>query len=160
MALIHEKLYQSNDLANISFKAYVDGLVHASVMANLGAQKRITVKTSGDDLTMEIGTAIPCGLLLNELMANALEHAFPPGRSGEIHVSFREVDDGWVELSVRDNGVGFPEGHDFRTTASLGLRLVSSLTEDQLHGKVELRRAGGTEFLVRFPRSRKQPSGG
>ncbi len=151
MAPIHEELYRSSDLANTDFGEYVDSLVPDVVRASLGTQGRIKVDARGDDLTMDTDTAIPCGLMLNGLLSNALGRAFPQGRSGAIEVSFRRMDGDLVELAVRDDGAGCPVQPDFRATESLGLRLVVTLAESRFRGKVDLDRSRGTEFLIRFP---------
>ena len=95
--------------------------------------------------------AIPCGLLLNELLTNALKYAFPEERGGEIHIMLRPADDGRIELGVRDTGIGLPEDFDISNAPSLGLQLVSNFVT-QLHGTFELKREQGTEFLIRFPK--------
>jgi two-component sensor histidine kinase len=100
-----------------------------------------------DDILLGVDTAIPCGLIINELVSNSLKHAFPD-KQGEILVNLHR-DNGKFTLIVRDDGVGFPEHVDFRNTDSLGLQLVCTLT-DQLDGEIELNRGGGTEFRITF----------
>jgi two-component sensor histidine kinase len=102
-----------------------------------------------DHITFGVDTAIPCGLIVHELVANALKHAFPGGKPGEIHLDLRADENGRYTLRVRDNGVGFPEDVDFRRVESLGLRLVNMLTQ-QLDGVIELQRNGGTTFTITF----------
>jgi PAS domain S-box-containing protein len=145
MTLIHEKLYRSKDLANIDVAEYIQNL--SSNLFRSYSAGRISLKTQVDDILLGIDTAIPCGLIINELVSNSLKHAFPD-KQGEIVVNLHR-DDGKLTLIVRDNGVGFPEHVDFRNTDSLGLQLVCTLT-DQLDGEVELSRAGGTEFRITF----------
>ncbi len=98
---------------------------------------------------MDNDTAAPCGLLLNELISNALNHAFPAGKAGEIRVEFRVNGDKRCILRVSDNGVGFPQDLEFRTMKSLGLQLVNTLVR-QLAGSIKLERAGGTSFEITF----------
>ena len=150
MALVHEKLYQSKGLADVDFKGYVKSLVN-SIFSSYGASvSGITSITETDDVSIGLETAIPCGLIINELVSNSLKYAFPGNRKGEIRVALRSFDEDALVLEVGDNGIGMPEDLDFRNTASMGLHLVNILSEDQLHGKIELDRAGGTTFRIRF----------
>jgi two-component sensor histidine kinase len=98
-------------------------------------------------------TAIPCGLIINELASNSLKHAFSAGKGGEIRIDLHSDKDNQFTLIVSDNGVGFPEGLDFRDTKSLGLQLVNTLV-DQLGGTIELHSSGGTEFNLAFSSTR------
>ncbi|MBU7047850.1 MAG: PAS domain S-box protein [Theionarchaea archaeon] len=148
MALIHEKLYQSENLANIDFHEYMRTLVQ-DMAQSYGAQKKeISLTLDLEDISLGIDAAIPCGLILNELVSNSLIHAFPEGK-GDIKIFLHSYGD-YIELKVSDNGIGLPEGLDFRTTTSLGLHLVTILAEDQLDGEASLDREGGTTFQVRF----------
>ena len=150
MALVHEKLYQSKGLADVDFKGYVKSLVN-SIFSSYGASAAgITSITETDDVSIGLETAIPCGLIINELVSNSLKYAFPGNRIGEISIALRSFDEDALVLEVGDNGIGMPEDLDFRNTASMGLHLVNILSEDQLHGKIELDRAGGTTFRIRF----------
>ena len=99
---------------------------------------------------LAIDTAIPCGLIISELVTNTLKYAFPEGRRGELYLGLGAVDDGNLRLQVKDNGVGFREGFDWRESDSLGLQLVSTLTS-QLHGTIEVDGQGGTSFVITFP---------
>ncbi len=148
MALIHENLYQSEDLTNVDFEKYIETLIHALVRSYRVSTDRITVTTKVENVFLGVDAAIHCGLIINELVSNSLKHAFP-GRKGEITVRLRPVD-GAVELTVSDNGVGIPEDIDFKNTESLGLRLVKILAEHQLDGKIRLDRSGGTAFHITF----------
>ena len=150
MSLVHEKLYQSKGLADVDFKGYVKSLVN-SIFSSYGANAAgITSIAETDDVSIGLETAIPCGLIINELVSNSLKYAFPGNRKGEIRVSLRSFDEDALVLEVGDNGIGMPEDLDFRNTKSMGLHLVNILSEDQLHGKIELDRAGGTTFRIRF----------
>ncbi len=145
MTLIHEKLYRSKDLANIDVAEYIQNL--SSNLFRSYSAGRVNLRTQVDDILLGVDTAIPCGLIINELVSNSLKHAFPE-KQGEILVNLHR-DNGKFTLIVRDNGVGFPEHVDFRNTDSLGLQLVCTLT-DQLDGDIELNRTGGTEFKITF----------
>ncbi len=151
MALIHEKLYQSEDLANIDFHEYIEALVDALFRSYGVSTDTVTPAIEVGAVSLGVDTAIPCGLILNELVSNSLKHAFPGGRKGEIRITLRPLN-GSIELMVRDNGVGIPDRIDFRTTDSLGLHLVTILAEDQLNGKITLTRDGGTTFTITFRR--------
>ena len=109
----------------------------------------IALKLNADHITLGVDTAIPCGLIVHELVANALKHAFPGREQGEIHLDLRANGDGRFTLRVSDNGMGFPEDIDFRRVDSLGLKLVTILAR-QLDGGVELQRTGGTTFTITF----------
>jgi PAS domain S-box-containing protein len=148
MALIHQQLYQSKDFTSIDFASYLHNLAGDLLSLYAMNPDALTLEIQADQVLLDIHTAIPCGLIVNELVSNALKHAFPDGRGGEIRVRLRRHGR-QVTLSVCDNGVGFPAGVDFRDTPSLGLQLVHLLT-DQLGGTVELRRGNGTSFVIRF----------
>lgn len=156
MALIHEKLYQSDDLARIDFAEYVRNLATYLFRSYKASPAAISLSIeTAPDLRLSLDTAIPCGLIVNELVSNALKYAFPDGRSGEIGIAFGQLGDGRYSLKVCDNGVGVPDGFDFRQSPSLGLQLVNTLIE-QLDGSIELHRNGGTEFTAQFSDTRHQ----
>ncbi len=159
MALIHEKLYRSDDLANIKLNDYVKELVDELFRSYKISTARIKLKTDLENITIGIETSIPCGLIINELMSNSLKYAFPGDREGEIKISMRSISDlesetsnpkSEIELAFSDNGVGIPENIDYRDTESLGLRLIYNLSVHQLDGKIELDSSRGTEFRIRF----------
>ena len=149
MALVHEQLYTSPDLARIDLGSYVktltEQLSHASVRSGL-----VGIHLQADEVLLTPDAAIPCGLILTELIANALKYAFLAGQPGEVHVEVGAPNGQEVTMVVRDTGVGFPEALDFRHTASLGLQLVCLLTE-QLQGTITLERRPGTTFTLTFP---------
>ena len=148
MALIHERLYQSENLAKINLNEYIKTLVHTLIRSYKVSTERIRLQIDVEDVSFGIDAAIPCGLIINELVSNSLKHAFPD-RKGEIAVTLHSVD-GTIELTVSDNGVGIPEDIDFKNTETLGLRLVTILAEDQLNGKVNLIKSKGTTFHITF----------
>jgi PAS domain S-box-containing protein len=148
MALIHEKLYQSQDLANIDFSDYIESLAH-HLFHSYAANPDTFMLHTDVDVSLDIDHAIPCGLIVNELLSNSLKHAFPDGRRGNITLLFRpEAAD--LVLHFSDDGIGLPSDLDFRNTESLGLQLINTLTS-QLNGAVEHRRGKGAEFEIRFP---------
>jgi PAS domain S-box-containing protein len=149
MALIHERLYQSPNLASVDMGEYTRNLV-----SDLRHTLRITENTVGlalsiEDIPLGVTEAIPCALIINELVSNALRHAFPEGRAGEITIRLTREENDTFTLVVSDNGVGFPEYVDFRNSPSLGLTLINSLVK-QLEGTIELARGGGTTFTINF----------
>ena len=147
MALIHEKIYQSGELAYVEFGRYLQSLV--THLLNLYGRKDISFSLEADKVHLDIDTAIPCALIVNELVTNALKHAFPDGRVGAMRIELRTVNESSVVLSIRDDGIGFPEEIDFLNTQSLGLQLVCSLVE-QVDGTIKLARDGGTSFTITF----------
>jgi PAS domain S-box-containing protein len=149
MSLIHEKLYQSKGLAKIDFDDYIRDLANG-LFQSYGANGNIKLIIDIRDVSLGIDSAIPCGLVVNELVTNSLKHAFPDGRRGEVLISLHSTPENMIELIVRDNGVSIPANIDIRKTESLGLHLVTILVENQLHGEINLNRSKGTEFLVKF----------
>lgn len=149
MALIHEKLYESKDLSRIDFAEYIRSLT-ASLFRSYGVSPgAITLKINGDDVLLGIDTAIPCALIINELISNSLKHAFPARKEGKIRITLRSDNDDKFTLIISDNGVGFSKDLDFRNTETLGLQLVMTLVQ-QLKGTIELDRSSGTEFKITF----------
>ncbi|MFP4642602.1 MAG: histidine kinase N-terminal 7TM domain-containing protein [Dehalococcoidia bacterium] len=149
MSLIHEKLYHSEDLANINFQEFIR-TISRSLVRSFGTAN-VTLKPDIEDIQLPVDTAIPCGMIVNELVSNALKYAFPEGQEGEVEIALHRIGDSEVELMVRDNGVGMPEDIDIRNTDTLGMDLVVMLAEKQLDGKLELDKSEGTEFRIRFP---------
>gem|GEM_PF-865443 len=149
IALVHEKLYRSSDLRHIDFSDYLRTLAAGLARThNLEAQG-ITLSVEADPLELDIDTALPCSLVVNELVTNALKHAFPQGRGGQVRVIFRQAD-GVVHLAVADDGVGFPPDLNPRQSKSLGMQLVSSLA-GQLSAKLNLTNLEGTCVELVFP---------
>lgn len=150
MAYIHEQLYQSKDLSRIDFAEYIRKLAANLFCAYEASTNAITLKIDSENVLLDIQAAIPCGLIVNELVSNSLKYAFSTDKKGEISIEFNSVDDNFT-LIVSDNGKGFPQDLDFRNTESLGLQLVNALTE-QLEGNIELDNSIGTEFKITFMR--------
>jgi len=148
MALIHERLYRSTDLKRINFGDYIRTLSKDLFHTYADGSGRINLDIDVEDVTMDINTSIPLGLILNELVSNALKHGFPDGKSGDITVDFKLIDDQY-QLKIGDTGIAFPEDIDYRNTDSLGLQLVNSLTR-QIDGQIELDTSNGTEFCIKF----------
>ena len=150
MALVHEKLYQSKNFARIDAHEYVRSLVHDLIQSYRPVEGNVAVTIHVESLSLKVDQAIPCGLIINELVSNSLQHAFPEGKQGTIQVLLH-TQDSTIELCVRDDGVGIPSSVDYEHTDSLGLRLITLLTHDQLHGNIELKRTEGTEVRITFP---------
>jgi PAS domain S-box-containing protein len=150
MALIHEKLYQSSELTNIDFREYVETL-SATLFHSYALGQNVKFSTKVADVLMDIDVAVQLGLLLNELCSNAMKHAFPDNRAGELTIELGAAKDaGFYTLSVADNGVGLPDDFDMEKTASMGMRLISAMVT-QLEGTLKIEKTGGTKFSVTFP---------
>jgi PAS domain S-box-containing protein len=152
MALIHERLYRSDNLAQVDFGEYLRGLTSYLVRSYRAAVGAVALRLDVSDVSLTIERAVPCGLIVNELVSNALKYAFPDGRRGQITVSLHQVDAS-VYLAVADDGVGLPKDLEIDALDSLGLQLVHMLTE-QLNGRIDLDRECGTKFAVVFPGSK------
>jgi len=171
MALVHEKLYQSEDMISVDFSDYIQNLANYLFGAYSMGDRNISLRLDVDNVFLGMDTAVPLGIIINELISNSLKHAFSEGESGEICVCLKKEENGTdgkgtespdndrenktgvsgkcFSLIVRDNGKGFPEDIDFKETDSLGLQLVVSLV-DQVEGSIELDTSRGTEFRIRF----------
>ncbi|MBM3285474.1 MAG: PAS domain S-box protein, partial [Candidatus Aminicenantes bacterium] len=149
MAMIHEKLYQSKDLASVDFADYIEKMVTHLFVVYQTDPKRIHFTLDVGEVLMDINRAIPCGLIINELVSNALKYAFTERKKGEIAVRMFKDEAGKMHLIVKDTGGGFPETIDIRKAQTLGLQIVADLTK-QLEGRLEMRRDGGTEFEIVF----------
>jgi PAS domain S-box-containing protein len=150
ISLIHELLYQSASLASIDFGEHIRRLSEKLIETYETRGSRVELRTEAEHVAVTIDQAVPCSLILNELVANALKHAFPPGSDGLIEVTLQLDGAGHILLGVRDNGAGMAPDLDVATSRTLGLKLVTSLAR-QLGGAVEIVRGGGTAFQIRFP---------
>ena len=152
MSLVHETLYKSKDMARIDFADYVRRLAGGLYKSYISDAKKIALDIRIQDVPVGINMAVPCGLILNELITNAIKHAFPPSYKGRgrLFVSMKKTEDNKIKMIVKDNGVGIPNAMDIRKTKSLGLKLVAILAEDQLGGKITLDRRNGTKFQILF----------
>ena len=148
MALIHEKIYRSEDLSHIDFSHYLQELTQNIAGTYLRAEIKVIV--AAEPIFLDINSGIPCGLIVNELVSNSFKYAFPDGRAGQITVLMNRTEGNRYLLTVADNGVGFPGDIDFRQTTSLGLQLVTVLV-GQLQGEISLTTDAGTRFTINFP---------
>jgi PAS domain S-box-containing protein len=149
MALIHEKLYQSPNLARVDMADYAKSLTNYILESHNKVGSHVRVRVAAEGVSLDAESAIPCGLIINELVSNALKHAFPEGGAGEIGISFTYRNGDGIALVVRDNGIGLPDHLDFRNSPSLGLNLVCNLAK-QLNGTIELDSKAGTTFTISF----------
>jgi two-component sensor histidine kinase/HAMP domain-containing protein len=151
MSLIHEKLYKSGGAEGVQFSEYVRDLTARLCHSFACTEETVGVEVDVDELSLDMDTAVPLGIIINELLTNALQYAFPDGRKGRVRISLHGAEEKTLLLSVRDDGVGLPAGVDYRSPASLGLRIVSTLAA-QLHGTLAIEAGPGTVFTLSFPR--------
>lgn len=149
MALIHEKLYQTEDLSRINFADYIRSLTVHLFHTYRVNPNIVKMNTELEEVYLNINKAIPCGLVINELVSNALKHAFPNGKRGEIHVKFYSNRQKRKKLIVSDDGIGLPEDFNFREPETLGLQLVNDLVK-QVEGRIKLDGTKGTTFSISF----------
>jgi two-component sensor histidine kinase len=150
MALLHEKLSITSDDRRGSFAAYVHDLAAHLRHSYAGNSETVDVKVEVEDVTLDLDLSVPCGLIITELLSNALKHAFPGGRRGTVTVSLRRESPSLLRLTVSDDGVGMPPGVDPRSAVTLGLRIVAMLAE-QIKGSFEPGPGPGASFSVSFP---------
>ena len=157
IALIHEKIYQSTQIGKIPFKEYLTELMNHSFQFYVKDSKRIELVLDAQDLYLDMDQAVPCGLIANELLSNALKYAFPKGRAGRIEIQLihqvlkgKNRPPGEFVLTVKDNGVGLPTGFDPKNAQSMGMKIVTSLTR-QLAGEMTVNLDEGTSFQITFP---------
>ena len=151
MSFIHESLYQTTNFSSIKFYDYIDKLSR-NLVQTYAYEKNIKLETNLEKVDVSLDQAIPCGLILNELISNALKYAFCDGSGGTLRISLKEKNNE-INIKVEDDGVGMPEGFRVENTESLGLQLVQTLIE-QLEGTIKLSANGGTKYLITFV---KQP---
>lgn len=149
MALIHELLYQSTNMGRIDFAEYVKTLVYDIYKSYRSNSEFIKLNLKLKPINLDINTAVPCGLVINELVSNVMKHAFTPEKKGDLNINLSSYNENLV-LIIKDNGIGFPSSIDFKNTETLGLKLVNTLV-DQINGKIEITADNGTEFKITFP---------
>jgi len=154
MALIHQRFYRSNNIGCVDFQEYLSDLT-THLLNSYGGSSFINCRIDAGEIELALDTAIPIGLIVNELVTNAMKHAFPSGRPRvgsedcEILIKAHE-NEGTITLSIADNGIGMPPNHDWKSISSFGLRLVRMLAEDQLKGKIQFDHEEGTQFILKF----------
>ncbi len=148
MSKVHEKLSTSDNPAHIDFHEYIEELA-AELLHSSGKKGQVSIRTDVDRIFLGIREAVPCGLMITEIVGNAMKYAFPEGREGVITISLKRSRRGVNTLTVRDNGIGLPVGVNFETATTLGMELVSELTK-QIKGSVSVVSDGGTAYTIRF----------
>jgi two-component sensor histidine kinase len=157
MALVHARLYRSRDLSHVDFTDYVESLSTHLFSAHLMDANRIKLAVDVQGVKLSIDAAIPCGLLLNELISNCLKHAFQGRDRGQIRIELRPVNGSKILLGVSDDGVGLPPEIDPRAGETFGMQLIADLV-DQLHGSVQVNRDAGTAVQIVFPKGVASPA--
>jgi PAS domain S-box-containing protein len=147
MALVHSNLYKEEDFSRIDLTSFVQNLTQ-----NLSQvyRKDVKIDLQIEDISLDLNNAVPCGLILNELVTNSLKHAFPGKSKGVIRIVFRILKGNTCEMTVQDDGAGLPKAIDVRKSKSLGLLIINQLV-DQIDGRLEIKRKGGTVFQIKFP---------
>jgi PAS domain S-box-containing protein len=153
MAFIHESLYQTKDFSGIKFSDYIVNLSNNLVHTYISGGEKVELELKIDEIFLNLDSAIPCGLILNELVSNALKYAFPAKEKGQLFISLKQKNNE-IEIVVNDNGRGLPPEIDFRNTQTLGLQLVNTLV-DQLGGKIELDNSKGANYRITFKQKQK-----
>ncbi len=148
MASVHEIMYQSEDLTRIDFAEYTQRVARQLIAVYSIDPDVVKMIINCFDVSLGIDEAVPCGLIINELLSNALKHAFPDGKGGEIHVDFYPDGDDGMTLVIGDNGIGLPEEINIKEAKTFGLQLVAGLV-GQLDGTLAIERDGGTTFRIR-----------
>ncbi len=152
MSLIHKKLYTSSDLGQIDVSDYIHNLAISLLTTYQISPGAVALQVEVEPVLLSLDQAIPCGLIINELVSNALKYAFPDRRPGAIGVKLCQINN-QLELTVQDNGVGLPTCVDWQNASSLGLSLVYALATEQLEGNLAVDRTSGTTFTIQFPQS-------
>ncbi|MCH8289055.1 MAG: sensor histidine kinase [Candidatus Marinimicrobia bacterium] len=148
MSLIHESLYQSENLAEVNIPSYISMLTDNVLQTYAEDRSKIQISQKIEKISLDLNASIPLGLIVTELVTNSIHHAFTGSKKGKITITFSSEQNNF-ELSVRDNGKGIPSGFLVEESNSLGLKLVKMLTE-QLNGNLELNTKGGTEYKIKF----------
>jgi PAS domain S-box-containing protein len=151
MALVHEKLYQSKNLAHIDLKDYITNLAALILESYDVRTEKVRFSIDADSVTIPIESAIPCGLLVNEIISNSLKHAFPGKRTGEIKIRLSRLEQSAVLLEISDNGIGVPAEIDLHNRKSLGMRIIFGIAGHQLHAQVQVNTSSGVAWRIRIP---------
>ena len=149
IALVHEKLYESEDLANINFGEYVRTLTTQMFSACPPRLSAVRLEINASDVFLKINQAIPCSLIINELVMNAMKYAFPQDQEGEIVIEFKSTNKGKITLVVADNGVGLPDNFDMNKSETLGMQIINAFVK-KLNGSIEINRSSGSKFTIQF----------
>lgn len=150
IALVHKKLYQSQNLSRVDLKDYISDLTNLIVSSHINDSDKISLVLELDSINVDLDTAVPCGLIINELISNSLKYAFPDDRKGIISVILKKMDDEIIELRITDNGIGIPDDFDYMNKNTLGMHLFRSITEDQLRGTINITAQNGMNCIICF----------
>jgi two-component sensor histidine kinase len=150
ISLVYKSLLRSRDMANIDIQDYIDKLAWKIFNTNGIDRSRIALNIDVQKISLNIEKAIICGLIINELVSNSIEHAFPNGREGEIRIEISSIDNDIYKLTVSDNGIGLPQDLDFRNTDTFGFKTLISYENYGSWGEFMLKRDNGTEFSITF----------
>ena len=150
MSAVHETLHQSENLSSVDLSEYLTKLSDTTFNTYRTDGGNLQFSAEITSIPVDLEKSYPIGLVINELLSNALKYAFPEGREGEISIA-GEIEGSTVTLIVSDTGAGIPQDFDWRNTDSLGLQIVRSLVEDQLRGTIDLDRTHGTKWTITFP---------
>jgi len=149
MSMVHEMLYRTENLSHIDFGEYINALGETLLRTYNVSPARVRLKVDIKEINLNTDTSIILGLVINELISNAMKHAFPGDRSGEINIGMKSIDNEY-ELIIEDTGIGMPDGIDIWNTDTLGLKIVTNMVERQLGGRIEMKINEGTEYKIRF----------
>lgn len=150
IALVHGMLYESDDLSRVSLPDFVDRTLELAFGNHGACEGRVTVRREVDDFPIMLDVAVPLGIVLNELISNSINHAFPGDRRGTVSVRIRGEGEGSARFEFSDDGIGLPDGTSPGTGDSLGLSIVASVVADQLKGDLAIDRSGGTRYSFSF----------
>jgi PAS domain S-box-containing protein len=150
IALVHQKLYQSQNLSRVDLKEYITDLVNLLAISYMEEQNHISITLNLENVSVLIDTAVPLGLIINELISNSFKHAFPGNRPGNISVQLKKQDEDTIELVISDDGVGVQEGIDLTNTDTLGMQLFQTIAVDQLMGDIKIDTDNGLTFTIHF----------
>ena len=153
MALIHERFYQTDGLSKIDFDDYINKLSDNLFRSFKVNKERVGLEIHAERISLDIDTAVPCGLIINEIVSNSLKHAFNDGSSGKISIELIQVNEEKYRLTISDDGLGFSDDFNLETSDSMGIQLIQALT-DQLEGTMELitSPAKGVKYIIEFRR--------
>jgi PAS domain S-box-containing protein len=150
IALVHQKLYQSQNLSSVNLKEYITDLANLIVTSHTNDSDKISLVLDLDSINVELDTAVPCGLIINELISNSIKYAFPGDRKGIVKVMLKKLDDEIIELIVSDDGIGISEEFEYMNKNTLGMQLLRGISEDQLMGKINITTNNGLNCSIRF----------
>ncbi|HOT74373.1 MAG TPA: histidine kinase dimerization/phosphoacceptor domain -containing protein, partial [Candidatus Wallbacteria bacterium] len=153
MALVHKKLYESNDLSNINLKEYVHDLCALFEKSYGIISKQIELELNVEEISVTIDIAIPCGLVINELFSNTFKYAFPEGSQGKIKLDIKLTPEKYIDINYSDNGIGLPSGFDFRRDGRMGIQSIVSIIENQLQGSFSISSGKGFSCELKFKKS-------